>query len=126
MDKSLTPQNDPNDEDDHPAADWVVVAEALGMEHAEIMVSSLRAAGIPAWIERESAGAAIGLTLGPLGRIQVLVSPEYETQALDLLGGGRGEIDPDEYTKYALDEDENIIYLGGGENEDDEGKAEDE
>jgi L-aminopeptidase/D-esterase-like protein len=76
-----------------PPVEWAVVASAHGMAEAEILLSSLRAADIPAWISRESAGVAIGLTVGLLGRIEVVVPIAYYEQALELLAGEM-EFDP--------------------------------
>jgi hypothetical protein len=73
-------------EQDTPA-DWVVIAKARGPIEADILVGRLRTAGIPAWVSRESAGAAIGLTVGMLGRAEVVVPATYHKRATELLFG---------------------------------------
>ncbi len=78
-------------ENNIPYTDWVVVAEPIGIEQAEIMAGSLRAESIPVWIRRESAGIAIALTVGMLGHIEIMVPFEYKEQALALLEGGDDE-----------------------------------
>lgn len=110
----IIPSNGP-DEGDNP--EWAVIAEPAGMEQAGIIVSSLKAAGIPAWIERESAGSALGLSVGLLGRIWVLVPLEYQDQALDILAGDFEAVGDDDYDDYMLDENENIIYIGSASDE---------
>lgn len=64
---------------------WYVVATAPGEAVAAIIAGRLKTAGIPVWIYRESAGAAIGLSVGPLGTVEVLVPEDYYEEALALL-----------------------------------------
>ena len=56
---------------------WEVVYEASGEFQADILVGMLEAEGIPGFISQEGAGRVFGLTVGRLGRIQVLV-PQSE------------------------------------------------
>jgi hypothetical protein len=59
---------------------WEVVIEAPGDLQAEIIRNLLEAQGIKVFLNQEGAGRAVGLTLGPLGQVQVLV-PEHQSQA---------------------------------------------
>ncbi len=52
---------------------WEVVYEASGEFQADILVGMLEAEGIPGFISQEGAGRVYGITIGRLGRIQVLV-----------------------------------------------------
>ena len=45
----------------------------------------LESFGISAVLFQESAGAAYGFTVGPMGEVQVLVPPEKAAEALELL-----------------------------------------
>lgn len=65
--------------------EWKVVADASGPLEAAIIAGRLEVEGIPVWVRREPAGAAIGLTYGPLGRTEILVPADRYGQALELL-----------------------------------------
>lgn len=52
---------------------WKVVYETGGEFQADILVAMLEAEGIPTFISQEGAGRVYGLTIGRLGRVQVLV-----------------------------------------------------
>lgn len=67
------------------SSDLVTVAEADGQLEAEILRSFLVANGVQVWLSGESAGTAIGLNLGPLARVEVLVTAEQADQARRLL-----------------------------------------
>ena len=75
-DKSLRREDD---------GDWIVVAHAYGMNHAEIVAGLLRSFDIPVFMQREGAGPAIGITIGALGLIRLLVPAKYEQAAVLLL-----------------------------------------
>jgi hypothetical protein len=66
-------------------SDIVVVATVSTLLEAEIMRGLLEANRIPAWLSSESAGAAIGISIGPLSEVEVFVSSEYEFEAKQLL-----------------------------------------
>lgn len=91
----------------HSPADWVVVAEVQGMAEGEILAGRLRTAGIPAWISRESAGTAIAVSVGALGRIEVLVPADRFDEAATLLFG-----DDDEGEAAAWLEGDDAGWLG--------------
>lgn len=52
---------------------WAVVEEVAGAFQADIIKGLLVAQGIPVHISKPGAGTAIGLTVGSLGRVQILV-----------------------------------------------------
>jgi hypothetical protein len=58
-----------------------VVYVANGMLEAESVKILLESFQIPAYVNQESAGLTYGLTVGPLGEVDVLVPPEYLEQA---------------------------------------------
>lgn len=63
---------------------WVVIA-IVGWAEAEVMRSKLESQNIPCLLQRESAGVAIGLTIGPLGEVRVLVPESLSERAIELL-----------------------------------------
>lgn len=65
--------------------DFAVIATASGRLEAEILRSLLEAHGIPVWLLGESAGAAIGLGVGPLGEVEIRVPAEYGERAREVL-----------------------------------------
>ncbi len=76
---------------------------AYGPLHAETVRLMLEAAGFHVITRQESAGAAIGLTVGALGEVKVLVPVEEAAQARKMvedmeegrLGGGIDDEDVD-------------------------------
>jgi hypothetical protein len=75
---------------------WVVIFTSAGPGQATIIREALAAAGIPAELTRESAGAAYGLTVGPLGLVDVLVPPDRVEEAQALLAEAGWTSDEDE------------------------------
>ena len=67
------------------ATDLVVVDEADGLLEAEILRGLLEANGIAVWLSGESAGAALGLGVGPMATIEILVVAEVAEQAQRIL-----------------------------------------
>ncbi len=75
----------------------VVVYTAAGRTEAGFIISLLEAAGIPAMSTQEGAGAAYGLTVGPLGKAQILVREEDAAEARELLAAmEHGELDEED------------------------------
>jgi hypothetical protein len=64
---------------------FVPVYEARGMLEADTIRIFLESEGITAFISQESAGIALGLTIGPLGLAEILVREEQLDQARKLL-----------------------------------------
>jgi len=62
-------------------ANWVRVARVWGDLQAELLRGLLEAQGIPVVLSREGAGRAIGLTVGPLGEVEILVPDHYLADA---------------------------------------------
>ncbi len=82
------------------SSELVVVYTASGPALAEILKSTLEAAGIPAQLSREGAGAVYGLTVGPLGLVDILVTADRAAEASALLESvERGELSDDEPTE---------------------------
>jgi Putative prokaryotic signal transducing protein len=74
----------------------VVVYTTSGPGEATIIQSVLEAAGIPCELSREGAGAAYGLTVGPLGVVDILVAEDQAEAAQALLAAmDRGELADD-------------------------------
>ncbi|MCI0520769.1 MAG: DUF2007 domain-containing protein [Chloroflexi bacterium] len=69
--------------------EWVRVDWTSGDLQAEILRGLLEAQGIPARLSQEGAGKALGLTVGPLGEVEILVAPEDEAAALQVLADYR-------------------------------------
>ena len=78
----------------------VVVETTSGMMEAEILRGLLEAQGITVWLLQESAGRAIGLSVGPLGQVDLMVPADQAEEAkkiLDDYHAGR-LIDQDEHS----------------------------
>lgn len=58
---------------------WELVIEVSGELQAHLLRNLLEAQGITVFLNQEGAGKAYGLTVGPLGQVQVLV-PENQSQ----------------------------------------------
>jgi hypothetical protein len=65
--------------------DIVVVETTSGLIEAEILRGLLEANGINVWLSHESAGKVIGLSVGPLGQVDLLVPAEQEDDAKKIL-----------------------------------------
>ena len=63
----------------------MVVYIAHSEPEAYIVAGRLESEGIKAWVHQEPVGRAYGLSIGPLGEVKVLVSPEDYDQALAIL-----------------------------------------
>jgi hypothetical protein len=76
----------------------VVVYTTAGPLQAHLIKGMLEAAGIRVQLSQEGAGAVYGLTVGPLGLVDILVAEEDAPEAEALLAAmERGELeDPDD------------------------------
>ena len=72
----------------------VSVGKADGQIEAEIIKGLLNANEVEVWLSQESAGSALGLTVGPMGEVEIVVRAEQAEQARALLEEG-AEADPD-------------------------------
>ena len=66
--------------------EWEVLSETAGSFHAEMLKGLLEAQGIPVLLSQEGLGHSVySLTVGPLGRVQVLVPAELIDRARHVL-----------------------------------------
>jgi|Deesub1362A_J573_1020465.scaffolds.fasta_scaffold02324_7 hypothetical protein len=75
---------------------WVRVDEVQGMLQAEILAGLLRAQGLEVRLSQESAAAAIGLNVGPMGVVEIQVPQGQEARARKVLEdyyAGKFEVD---------------------------------
>lgn len=83
---------------DHSEIDYVPVYTVCGQLAGEMVKMLLESVGIPAIVRQESAGVAIGLTVGSLGLASICV-PENcvaeATQVLQEMDEGQLENTPD-------------------------------
>ena len=84
---------------------WEVVAEVPGELQAGLVRNLLESQGIKVFLNQEGAGRAVGLSMGPMGEVQVLV-PESQIEEA-------GKI-VDDYNAGNMDVDEES-NSGGGE-----------
>lgn len=52
---------------------WVVLVKVAGELQAELLRGLLEAQDIPVHLLQEGAGRAVGLTVGPLGEVEIMV-----------------------------------------------------
>jgi hypothetical protein len=64
---------------------WMSVYVTNNAPDAYIVVGRLETEGIRSWVQQEAAGAALGLTVGQMGAVQVLVNPEDYEPAMAIL-----------------------------------------
>jgi hypothetical protein len=84
--------------------EWVVVENVSGDFQAEILRGLLEAQGIPVLLSRESAGRAIGLSVGPLGEVVILVRAENLEEAQRVLAEYRSGLFEEEEGSISGDE----------------------
>lgn len=80
----------------------IVVYVAAGQVEANLVKSLLEAEGIPAMVAQEGAGSAFGLTVGPMGRAEILVPASRAEEARELLAGMKGGESNDQGTAGSL------------------------
>ncbi|MBC7254811.1 MAG: DUF2007 domain-containing protein [Chloroflexi bacterium] len=68
-----------------PQEEFVIVYVSQGPLGAEVAKSKLEAEGIPAMLRYEAVGRVLGLTVDGLGRVEVLVRPQDEAAARQIL-----------------------------------------
>jgi len=64
---------------------WVVIDKVAGDLQAEILRGLLEAQGIQVLLSQEGAGRALGLSVGPLGEVEILVPEEQRQEASQVL-----------------------------------------
>lgn len=72
----------------------VSVGTADGQVEAEIIKGLLTANDIEVWLSQESAGLALGLTVGAMGAVEIMVRAEQAEEARSLMEDGP-EAEPD-------------------------------
>lgn len=65
--------------------DIVVVETTSGLMEAEILRGLLEANDITVWLLHEAAGKAIGLSVGPLGQVDLMVPAAQAEEAKKIL-----------------------------------------
>ncbi|MDJ0756140.1 MAG: hypothetical protein QNJ45_21605 [Ardenticatenaceae bacterium] len=86
---------------------WAVVYTTYGLFDAEVIVGRLQAEGIPARAWAESAGRALGLTVGKLGTSYIEVPEIYMEDAEAIIEMDFSAADESE-TDSETDADDNI------------------
>jgi hypothetical protein len=84
------------------SSEYVQVYTAYGQLAGEMVRLLLESMKIPSRLLQESAGASLGLTVGPLGEVNILVPLKFVDEARDILRAmeeGRLE-EPYYYTDY--------------------------
>lgn len=66
--------------------EWVLVDTAAGQLQAEIVRGLLEAQGIQVWLNQAGAAHAYAMTVGSMGRVEVLVPSSASEQAQHILG----------------------------------------
>jgi len=59
---------------------WELITTVSGDLQADLLRNLLEVQGIKVFLSQEGAGRAVGLTMGPMGEVQVLV-PENQSEA---------------------------------------------
>lgn len=84
---------------------WELITTVSGEFQADLLRNLLEAQGIKVFLNQEGAGKAVGLTLGPMGEVQVLVpdnQSEAARQIVDDYYAGKFDPDPDEGSENDL------------------------
>lgn len=84
---------------------WVVVYTTFGLFDAEVIVGRLQAEGIPARAWAESAGRAIGITVGKLGTSYIEVPEIFLEEAETIIGMDFSEGTDEDAANYLAEED---------------------
>jgi hypothetical protein len=64
---------------------WVLVASIQAEVQAELLRGLLEAQEIPVLLSREGAGRALGLSVGPLGEVNILVPDKFQAEAKKII-----------------------------------------
>jgi len=64
---------------------WELITEVSGEMQADLLRNLLEAQGIQVFLNQEGAGRAYGLTVGPLGQVQVLVPSHQSKEAQQIV-----------------------------------------
>jgi len=84
---------------------WELITTVSGELQADLLRNLLEVQGIKVFLSQEGAGRAVGLTMGPMGEVQVLV-PENQSEAarqiVDDYYAGKFESSEDEDSEQDL------------------------
>jgi hypothetical protein len=83
--------------------EWRVVYTTYNNPEAHIVAGRLESEGIPAMVQNEPAGTAIGITVGPLGENKVVVHAEDYERALAILYPDEPDVLTDDNDKIIFD-----------------------
>lgn len=64
---------------------WITLDRVQGDLEAELIKGMLEAQEIPVLLSREGAGRAFGITVGPMGEVEILVPKALEEDAKRIL-----------------------------------------
>jgi hypothetical protein len=80
---------------------WELITEVSGELQADLLRNLLEAQGIQVFLNQEGAGRAYGLTVGPLGQVQVLVPSHQSKEAQQIVDdyyAGKFEASDEDYS----------------------------
>ena len=86
---------------------WVEVTKVSGELQAGLIRNLLEAQGIKVFLNQEGAGKAVGLSVGPMGEVQILVPENQSEEARKIV---------DDYYAGDLDVDEDMDSEEGEDN----------
>jgi hypothetical protein len=85
---------------------WEVITEVSGELQAGLLRNLLESQGIKVFLNQEGAGRAVGLTLGPLGEVQIMVPEKQSQQARQIVEDYyAGKFESDEETGTEEDDE---------------------
>jgi len=64
---------------------WEVITTVSGELQADLLRNLLEAQGIKVFLSQEGAGKAVGLTMGPMGEVQILVPDKQSEMARQIV-----------------------------------------
>jgi hypothetical protein len=91
---------------------WEVVEEVAGDGRAKILAGLLEAQGIPVLLSQEGVGSVYAVTVGKLGRVQILVPADSLEQARQVI---------EDYHLGAFEAKEPLEEIWDREGDDEEG-----
>jgi len=80
---------------------WELITEVSGELQADLLRNLLEAQGIQVFLNQEGAGRAYGLTVGPLGQVQILVPSHQSKEAQQIVDdyyAGKFEASDEDYS----------------------------
>lgn len=65
--------------------DWIELTQLGSMAEAEILLGRLKAEGIPGRVWQAGDNRVLGLTVGYFGAVHLLIPPQFEEKATEIL-----------------------------------------